>query len=100
MSAGKTINEQLGLRRKTRKRTYTHGAAIRSSEQCPNCGAYRVRENTLNRIVVRSCDACAHRWRPNGEPEHTYRDGVGELRCDGCLCTHPKHTPDCRFKEA
>ncbi len=91
-----SINLKLGLKPRTRARTATHGKTIVSDATCPSCRAYRVRETTLNRIVNRSCEACGHRWRPNGEPPHTYYDGIGQLRCEGCLLIHPKHLPTCK----
>ena len=95
---GNKINEKLGLRPSTRQRAATHSRYLVTDAQCPSCSAYRVREVRIHGIAERSCDLCHHRWRPNGEPAYAYVDGVGLLRCDGCLRTLPEHTEDCKFR--
>jgi len=92
------INAVLGLKPSTRKRIATHSKHLVTETPCPSCGAYRVRETIIKQIAERACDLCGYRWRPNGEPPYAYVDGVGKLRCDGCLRTLPEHTEDCKFR--
>lgn len=44
-----TINQKLGLKPRTRKRTATHGTALASSVSCPSCGgAHVIRTQSRN----------------------------------------------------